>query len=151
MRRPILLYDGACPFCRSQSARLERMAGGPDRVERRSFREPGAFDGVPKSVTPETCEGALQLVEPDGRVSSGFEGVVRLLRRTRPVLGRLALAYYIPGVRWLTDRAYAWVALNRFRFFGRLPADETAAGGECPTGACELHPHPVRASMKATD
>jgi predicted DCC family thiol-disulfide oxidoreductase YuxK len=125
---PIAFYDGHCSFCTTQSLQLRDMARG--RVELRDFQEPGALDAHP-SLSHAECMRELKLVEPDGRVSGGAEAIVRLLRAARPVLGRLALLYYVPGLRWLADRAYRLVANRRYALFGRT--------AECDAGTCALH------------
>ncbi len=111
-RAPVVLFDGSCRFCSAQANRLARMARG--RIVLRSFRERGALDGI-AGLDPAECEREMKLVEPSGRVYGGAEAVVRALRAGRPVLGRLAAAYYFPGFRSLCDLAYRWIARNRFR------------------------------------
>ena len=122
----VVLFDGACVFCRRSAERLRRWIGHDQDVSFRSFRDPGVLAIAP-DLTEAECERALQLVEPDGRVYPGAEAIARLLAR-RP-LGKLALAYYLPGLRQLIDVAYAWVARNRFRLRGRDDCD----------GTCQLH------------
>lgn len=125
---PVALYDGHCRFCTEQTQRLGRMAHG--RIEMRDFQQPGALDAFP-TLTHEACMRELKVVEPDGRISGGAEAIVRVLRAARPLLGRLALVYYVPGVRWLADRAYRFVANRRYEVFGRTE--------DCDDGTCSLH------------
>jgi len=123
----VVLYDGACPFCRRSAAALLRLAEG-DLVSV-SFREPGALGRFP-GVDPAACERALQLVRADGRVFAGAEGVVQALRR-RP-LGWALRAYYLPGLRRAADAVYAAVARRRLRL-----GEGCGAGGEPPAdGPC---------------
>jgi predicted DCC family thiol-disulfide oxidoreductase YuxK len=129
--KPIALYDGHCRFCTEQAEKLARMARGA--IEIRSFQEPGALDAFP-GITHEACMVELKLVGGDGRVYGGAEAVVRALRLGRPLIGRIALGYYFPGVRWLADRAYAWVAKNRYRLFGK-----TRRAAACDGEACAVH------------
>ena len=105
----MLFYDGACPACRGAVARLRRRVG-PEPLEARSFRAPGALDGF-AGLDPERCRRALQLVRADGEVFAGAEAVVQALRHRW--LGRLARLYYLPPLRWLADAAYRAVARRR--------------------------------------
>src|SRR5436853_7563552 len=70
MNDPVLIYDGRCNFCRRQAEHLLRLSGGRLRLE--SFRDPGVLARYPR-LTLEACEQAMQLVEPDGRISSAAE------------------------------------------------------------------------------
>jgi predicted DCC family thiol-disulfide oxidoreductase YuxK len=120
----IALYDGACRICTREAERLARL--GRDRVETRSFQEPGALEPFP-GLTHDECMKRLHVVAPDGKVFTGAEAVARIVA-TLPVVGALAYGYYVPGVRQLSERAYDRVAKNRYRF-GR--ADEACEGGTC--------------------
>ena len=122
--RPVVLYDGDCVFCTRSVARLRWLAGEAG-VEYRSFRAPGALDPFP-GVTIERCLRAMQFVRADGRVFGGVEAIVQFLRR-RPT-GKLALAYYVPGIRQAADLAYRAIAANRFRIAGRHACDGSACG-----------------------
>lgn len=124
-RMDTVLFDGHCRMCVGAAKALVRWVP-PDRVRLRSFREPGALEPFPQ-VTPEQCERAMQYVRADGRVFQGAEAIVQALRH-RP-LGKLAAAYYAPGLRQLLDALYGWVARRRFKLAGR----------ECPDGACAIH------------
>ena len=70
--RPLMIYDGDCGFCREWIARWRRLTGG--RVDYATAREAAArFAEIPR----EEFDRAVQLVEPDGRVSSGAEAAFR--------------------------------------------------------------------------
>ncbi len=121
------LYDGHCRLCVRSAAILPRLAR-PGAVVLRDFQAPGVLAEYPQ-VTHEQCMEAAQLVAPDGAVVSGLEAVVRAVM-TRKVVGLLARVYYVPGLRFVLDRLYAWVAANRYRLMGRTA---------CADGACEVH------------
>jgi predicted DCC family thiol-disulfide oxidoreductase YuxK len=124
-RLPIVLYDGACAFCTAQAERVRRVARGRLRVEPLQT----AVAEVPW-IDPDDAVRALHLVDRDGRVYAGAAAIVRLLRLTRPLLGLLVLPYHLPGLRWLADRAYAFVAARRYAIAGRCDG--------CPTGTCDV-------------
>lgn len=125
---PVVLYDGACVFCTAQAERVKRISAG--RIAVRPLQQ--ALADVPW-VDPEEAIKALHLVDRDGRSYAGAAAVVRLLRLTRPVLGVLVLPYHLPGVRWLAERAYAFVANRRYAIAGRT---EAAGDDACASGAC---------------
>src|SRR5262245_30391144 len=129
--RHAVLYDGHCRFCAAGMKRLLSLAR-PGAIEAINFQEPGALDRFP-GISLEACLRQMHLVTPDGRVFAGFEAAVQALA-TRPVVGKLAYLYYLPGVRWLCDRLYALIAANRYRILGK-----SAASGACEGGTCALH------------
>jgi predicted DCC family thiol-disulfide oxidoreductase YuxK len=129
--RHVVLYDGHCKFCTAGMQRLLALAR-PGAIEAVSFQEPGALDRFP-GVTRDACMRQMVLIAPDGRVYGGFEAAVRAVA-TRPVVGRLAYLYYLPGLRLACDLVYALIAANRYRILGKA-----RAAGDCDGGTCELH------------
>jgi predicted DCC family thiol-disulfide oxidoreductase YuxK len=128
--RYVVLYDGACRFCSAAAQRLAALARR-GTVEMVNFQSPGALDRFP-GVSHAACMQAMHLVTPDGRLYRGAEAGVRALA-TRRFPGWLAYAYYLPGLRQLFDRLYAFVAARRYRLMGRT------AAAECDGGTCALH------------
>jgi predicted DCC family thiol-disulfide oxidoreductase YuxK len=129
--RIVVLYDGLCKFCQAGMKRLLALAK-PGAIEPVNFQEPGALERFP-GISHEACMKQMYLVTPQGKVYGGFEAAVRALA-TRPIIGRLAYAYYLPGVRFLCDFIYATIARHRYRILGKA-----VAKGECPEGTCVLH------------
>lgn len=129
--RSVVLYDGHCKFCTAGAKKLAALAR-PGTLDLVSFQEPGALDPFP-GLTHEACMRQLHLVTPDGRVYGGFEAAVQALV-TRPLLGLLARAYYLPGLRQLCDALYRRIAANRYRILGKA-----VAAGACDGGTCSLH------------
>jgi len=112
----VVLFDGHCPFCRAQAARLARWSHRGVPIETRDFQEPHALEAFP-GLTHAECMAAMQLVAPGGRVYAGAEAVARLLA-TRP-FGFVAYLYYVPLIRWLCERLYRFVAKRRYRLAQR--------------------------------
>lgn len=119
-----VLYDGHCRFCVGSSRLLARLTGA--RVQMASFREEGVLERF-APLDGERCERAMQYVRTDGRVFQGAEAAVQALQHR--FWGRLALVYYLPGLRQLSDALYDLIARHRFRLAGRA----------CPDGTCHLH------------
>jgi predicted DCC family thiol-disulfide oxidoreductase YuxK len=127
----VVLYDGHCRFCAAQSQKLTAIARRAV-VTTADFQESGILDKFP-GISHEACMQAMHLVTPDGRVYRGFEAIVQAIA-TRPVLGLAAYVYYLPGLRQLCDRLYAFVAANRYRLWGR-----NRSPSHCESGTCALH------------
>ena len=107
----------------------------PGAIDAVDFQQPGVLDRFP-GLTHDACMRQMHLITPTGKVYGGFEAAVRAVM-TRPILGWLARAYYLPGLRQLFDAGYRWIAARRYRLLAKQ-----AAAGECPTGTCALHARP---------
>ena len=128
--RAVVIYDGQCEFCTRQA---HRMAGGGRSIVLRSFHDPGVLDDYP-GLTFEMCMEGMKLIDPHGKIFDGAEAVIHAIAIRHRFAGAIPLLLYnTPGVRWIADRVYAWVARNRYRIMGRSE--------ECETGRCRLHRH----------
>jgi predicted DCC family thiol-disulfide oxidoreductase YuxK len=73
MTRPLVVFDGACGFCRQWIERWREMTG--DAVDYRPSSEAAAdFPEIPQ----EEFDRAVQLIRPDGTRSSGAAAVLEL-------------------------------------------------------------------------
>lgn len=110
--RAVLIYDGACGFCR----------GGVSWVSRRAMR--GQFEFLPCQAAErrarypwmreEACLEAMQLILPDGRLLVGDAAIPEILRRLRGWRWVAGL-FRLPGMEILAPRLYAWVARHRYQ------------------------------------
>jgi predicted DCC family thiol-disulfide oxidoreductase YuxK len=87
-RRPLLMFDGGCPFCRATA----RMVARIDRGERLALLSRDDPDAAPYAarIPAEQVSSSWQLIEPDGVRSMHGPAAIRMLehvRATRP-LGR---------------------------------------------------------------
>lgn len=124
-RRTLVLFDGSCPFCRA-SVGWVRALDWLGALEFRSFRIEGAAPLLDPPLDPEKMDAEMHVVAPRGRrVYHGFWAFRHLAWRL-PALVPLAPFLHIPGVGWLGQRVYLWIARNRF---GLVP---------CKDGACQL-------------
>ena len=107
-----VLFDGACPRCRSSLALI--MAAEPgEAIEPIDFT---AVDvrSVHPSLTPEACLRAMHAVDGRGRVTAGFDAA-------RSIAGRLPLSWpfawlaFFPGVASLGRVVYNRAAASRPR------------------------------------
>jgi predicted DCC family thiol-disulfide oxidoreductase YuxK len=114
----IVLYDGDCSMCTFQM----RVLGWLDwfNVARLTPLSDPLAGQVAPHVKREDLLEAIHCVTPDGRIHRG----ARCLRHVGlriPLLFPLALILWVPGVIWVAEKIYAWVARNRYvlsRVFG---------------------------------
>ena len=107
-----LVYDGDCRVC-------ARIVGVVDRWDARNevelipFQAPDVARRFPW-IPPASFAKAMQLVGPDRATWEGARAVEQLL--TVLPRGRwIAWIFRVPLVRRIADRAYRWVARNRYR------------------------------------
>ena len=118
MTRHLLLWDGACGFCRRTVDRVRRR----DREHR--------FDIVPYQhapsppMTPELaaeCKNAVHVLTADGRLLRAGRASLFVLAETgHPTLARLL---GLPPFVWLVELGYGIVARHRSFFSRLLPKD----------------------------
>jgi predicted DCC family thiol-disulfide oxidoreductase YuxK len=107
-RKPLLIFDGDCGFCRKWIARWQAMTG--DRVNYAPYQE--VADQFPQ-IPLEAFRSAVQLVETQGQVYEGAEAVYRSLA-TVPRKGWMLWAYaHVPLFAPISRGAYRFVAGHR--------------------------------------
>ena len=106
-KRPVLIFDGDCSFCRAWVDFWRSLTG--DSLEYLPFQEAsGRFPEVPL----EDCRKAVQFITAEGRFP-GAEGVCRALAGV-PGYGWLYWCYrYVPGFALLAAAAYKFIANHR--------------------------------------
>lgn len=115
--RPLLIFDGDCAICTTSANFIRR------RIRPRCDIEPWQYTDIARfGLTESDCTTAVQFVTASQQVYSGSRAVMRMLREAPqpwPVIGALGDA---PGVAWVADRVYRWIARNRDRLPGSTPA-----------------------------
>jgi hypothetical protein len=112
MTRPLVVFDGACGFCRQWIERWREMTG--DAVDYRPSSEAAAdFLEIPQ----EEFDRAVQLIRPDGTRSSGAAAVLEL---TAPHSAAARAGFFLnnrlPVFAQMLESAYGFVASNRVVF-----------------------------------
>jgi len=110
--RALVLYDGDCPLCR----RSVRLLHGLDWLGKLGFvnaRDPERLRELPESLDPGRLLEEMHVLTPRGEVHHGFAAFRWMAWRLPPAWFLLPLLY-VPGVGWLGQRVYLWVARNRF-------------------------------------
>jgi len=106
--RPLLVFDGDCPFCRAWVDRWQRITG--DRADYVAYQELGdRFPDIPR----EAFASAVQLFLPDGSVFSSAHAVFRLLALVPGESVPLWLHERVPGFRPVAETVYKLVARHR--------------------------------------
>ena len=103
-RKPLLVYDNACDFCRYWIAQWQHFTG--DRIDYASYQEVATqFPEIPLSA----FENSVQLILQNGTVLSGAEAVLRALNN-----GSFLWCYYrLPGFASLAEAIYNFIAQHR--------------------------------------
>ncbi len=124
-RKAVVLYDGACPLCR-KSVRLLQRLDWFNVLTFANARDSEQLRRLGVAVEPKRLVEEMHLLTPNGEhVYHGFKAF-RWMAWRLPLLWILAPLLYLPGMATLGQRAYLWVARNRFRL---LP---------CHGGVCSL-------------
>ena len=121
-----VLYDGACGLCRASVARVRRL-DARGRVELLDLHDPEVPTRFPQIDRQEAMR-LMQAVDSAGRVYSGVDGWARI-GLTLPGWKLLAWLLLVPGIHFVAQRFYAWVARNRYRWNRDL----------CEDGMCAWH------------
>jgi predicted DCC family thiol-disulfide oxidoreductase YuxK len=108
-RRPVLVFDGDCGFCRLWIERWRRETAG--KVDYEPFQSAAARH---PEVPREAFREAIHLFETD-RISRGAEAALRALAYA-PRLSWLPAFYAAPGAARVSEAVYRFVAARRTPF-----------------------------------
>jgi predicted DCC family thiol-disulfide oxidoreductase YuxK len=122
--RPVIVYDGECPFCRKQVDRI-RSRDVRDQFEYLPRQSASLTDRFPILAEADFNTG-MRLVLPDGQVHVGADAVYQIARRLAG-WRRIAWLYRVPVLHALARRIYGWIAANRQRL-----------GQDCSDASCHV-------------
>src|ERR1700722_17913483 len=112
--KAVVLFDGECPLCLKSVEILKRL----DWLHTLYFQNAREADRLPVSpmpLEPQRLLEEMHLVTPDRRsVYHGF-GAFRWMARHLPLLVAFTPILYLPGVPFIGQRAYLWVARHRYQ------------------------------------
>jgi len=107
-RRPLLVYDGNCEFCRLWITRWRAIAG-----EWVDFAPSAELATVFPELPGDLYAKSVVLIEPSGDVFAGAEAALRTLAHS-PGKDFLYWIYrHMFGAGWLMEKAYAFIARRR--------------------------------------
>lgn len=113
LTRPVLLWDGGCGFC-ARWVEWIRRRDPAGAIELLRASERGTYPAL-TAIPGEALDHAMHLALPDGRVLAGARAIPEILRHL-PAWRRLTWLFLVPGVPWIADRAYRYVAARRHRW-----------------------------------
>lgn len=123
--KAVVLYDGECPLCQRAIRSVKRL----DWLKRLHFQNCRDTAKWPPSAVPLDLGHMLEemhLVTPDRkRVYVGFRAF-RWMAWRMPMTLPFAPFLYLPGVPWLGNKVYLWIAKRRYNL---VP---------CKDGVCAL-------------
>ena len=124
MAKLTVLYDGACNLCRSSVESVRRMDphGLIELVDLHDASVPARFP----QVNIDEAMRLMQAVDPRGRVYSGADAWARV-GLALPGWKLIAWLLRVPGIHFVAQRFYAWIARNRYRWNRELCKDDTCA------------------------
>ena len=130
----VVIYDGDCGFCTATAAWVQRH----DlhwRLDLRPIADVSEVRG--HHFARDDLEREMHVVDAHGVVLRGFRAW-RAIARELPVLRPLSPLLWLPGVRVVGDRVYAWVAGHRALISRWCGLDRDAACSASPTPrACD--------------
>ena len=114
---PTVIYDAHCCLCEQAREWVNRW-DRKGRVRFLHFEDPQAISLQSDLDGLEFLE-AIRFIDAHARTWKGAQGVLRLLR-VLPFGSPLAWALSLPGAYGLAEKAYGWLARNRYDLFGRV-------------------------------
>jgi predicted DCC family thiol-disulfide oxidoreductase YuxK len=125
------IYDGNCVLCQ-QTKRIIEALDWLNRAEFLNLHDWETVQARYPDLDYEMAMGQMHVVGEDGRLLAGFEGVRRLLREL-PLGFPVWLILRLPGMGWLGEKVYRFVARNRYRI------NKLVGAKVCEDGVCKVH------------
>lgn len=121
----VVLFDGACQFCQMSVRSLKRL----DWLRKLHFQDCRDTASWPKSAVPLDLNKMLDemhVVTPDRTRAYAGYFAFRWIAWRIPAFFLFVWLLYIPGVPWLGNKVYKWIAKNRYNL---VP---------CKDGVCQV-------------
>ena len=129
--KAVVLFDGDCAFCQ----RSIRILKALDWFKRLSFQNARDQAHWPPSAEPLSMDRLVEemhVVTPDRQHAYPGFRAFRWMAWRIPLTLPSAPFLYLPGVLWLGNRIYRWIARNRYNL---VP---------CHDGVCQIPKKPVK-------
>lgn len=113
-KRPQLIYDGACGFCRASVQQLKIMDLF-DRVDYLDYQSFPDLAALHPALNKEKAASQIHLIEPSGPLTGGFFAF-RRLSLLMPMLYPAVPLLFFPGMGIVGPFCYKMIAKNRYLF-----------------------------------
>ncbi len=112
-QKAVVLFDGQCQLCQRSVAILNRL-DWLGRLDFRDARDPANVPPEAQHIKSKRFMDEMHLVPPGGgRVYAGFQAF-RWMAGRLPALWLMWPFLFVPGVPWVGQKVYLWIAKNRF-------------------------------------
>jgi len=127
MTKARVLYDGDCAFCCKSIALLQKLdwLGKLEYVNVRDETQPLLKEPL---IAAAPLLEQMHVLPPAGNALYGGYQAIRFIAWRLPLTWLVAPFLYLPGMTWLGQKIYLWIARNRFKI---IP---------CEHGVCSV-PH----------
>jgi len=106
--RPVMIYDGACGFCKRWIARWQNWTG--TAIDYQPYQR--AATNFPE-ISIDAFRRAVHLVEPDGKITRGAAAVFRSLALSNYLRWPQRAYQSVPGFAAICDAIYATIVAHR--------------------------------------
>ena len=111
LKKTIILFDGRCGLCNAMIILL-RSLDWLKRLQFENYHDPVVREKYAGGIPVKTLDEAMHVRSPNGSITKGFYGV-RTLTKELPPLWILVPILYIPGIPFIGEKVYGWVARHR--------------------------------------
>jgi len=125
--RGVVLFDGDCAFCQ-RSVRILKSLDWLDRLSFQNARETDHWPAAAEELSLPKMLEEMHLVTPDRQHTYAGFRAFRWMAWRLPLTWLTAPLLYCPGILWLGNRAYRWIARNRYNLVA------------CQDGVCQIPP-----------
>ena len=123
--KAIVLFDGDCAFCQ-RSVRILKSLDWFKRLTCQNAREQERWPAAAEPLSLPKMLDEMHLVTPDRQKTYAGFSAFRWMAWRLPLTLPLAPFLHLPGILWLGNRVYRWIAKNRYNL---LP---------CHDGVCQV-------------
>lgn len=126
------LYDGNCVICQGTRNVIQTL----DWFHRVEFLDLHHHEAVKfryPHLNQQEMMGEIHVIDRHGNVFAGFKGTRRMLKEV-PAGFPLWALLHLPGMMWLGNRVYRFIAKNRYHINRMLGVELTG----CENDACKL-------------
>ncbi len=123
--RAVVLYDGSCQFCQ-RSVRILKRLDWLGKLAFQNGRDTARLPPCDEPLLPERLIEEMHVVTPDRKHAHAGFRAFRWMAWRLPLTFPVAPFLYVPGVLWLGNKAYAWVAKHRYQLV------------KCADGVCQI-------------